>query len=259
MVKLIVSDLDQTLLHTEKYISERTITTLRRCREQGVLIAYATARSTQASAQFLEAYMPDIFIGYGGGLAMAGDKVIGKLDISAELSSRLVRDCLAEPAITSVLAINEADAWTNSQEWIDANNAHYRLIDFNKVEPTGYLKVSVLAENPEAVERIAARYPMLDMLRYTGEDLYRFANREALKWNAVKSVAAHYGIDPGEIVAFGDDVNDLDMLRHAGIGVAMTNAIPAAKEAADFVCESNDEDGVARWLLENVLIDTRLQ
>ena len=56
-----------------------------------------------------------------------------------------------------------------------------------------------------------------------------------------------------EIVAFGDDYNDVDMLAGSGIGVAMGNAVGKAKTVADYVCLSNAEDGIAKWLEANVL------
>jgi len=56
-----------------------------------------------------------------------------------------------------------------------------------------------------------------------------------------------------EIVAFGDDYNDVDMLTDFGIGVAMGNAVGKAKAVADYVCLGNGEDGIAKWLEGNVL------
>jgi hydroxymethylpyrimidine pyrophosphatase-like HAD family hydrolase len=90
------------------------------------------------------------------------------------------------------------------------------------------------------------------MLRYTGEDLYRFADRSAVKWNAVKAVAEHYCIYTGNIAAFGDDINDLEMIRNCGIGVAVENAVDEVKAAARYICDTNDSDGVAKWLEEHM-------
>ena len=53
-----------------------------------------------------------------------------------------------------------------------------------------------------------------------------------------------------EIAAFGDDTPDIGMLRLCGLGVAMGNAVPAVKAAADLVIGTNDEDGIAEWLEE---------
>ncbi|GAB6184873.1 Cof-type HAD-IIB family hydrolase [Thermopirellula anaerolimosa] len=72
------------------------------------------------------------------------------------------------------------------------------------------------------------------------------------KWSAVRRVAAMFGVPLEAICAVGDDVNDLPMIREAGLGVAMGNALPVVKEAADYVAPTHDEEGLADvvgWLL----------
>ncbi len=78
-------------------------------------------------------------------------------------------------------------------------------------------------------------------------------NKNARKRNAINEIANHFGISLTEIAAFGDDYNDIEMLRDCGIGVAVANAIDEAKAAADYICDTNENDGVAKWLEENVL------
>jgi len=91
--------LDNTLLHSDKYISEYTISILKRCQCKGIKIVFATARSTQSASKFLKQFMPDIFIGYGGALVLAGEKVIHRFDISADMSSKLINEYLRNPDI----------------------------------------------------------------------------------------------------------------------------------------------------------------
>lgn len=55
------------------------------------------------------------------------------------------------------------------------------------------------------------------------------------------------------IAAFGDDMNDLEMVRNCGIGVAVRNAVEEVKRSADYICGSNDDDGVAKWIEEFIL------
>lgn len=77
-----------------------------------------------------------------------------------------------------------------------------------------------------------------------------FLKRGVSKGTGLAWLCGHLGIPVGESYAFGDSANDLEMLRAAGTGVAMANADPEAKEAADLVCEyDNDHDGVARTVL----------
>ncbi|HEY8349368.1 MAG TPA: HAD hydrolase family protein [Clostridia bacterium] len=96
-------------------------------------------------------------------------------------------------------------------------------------------------------------FPALSFLRHTGEDLYSIGVRSVSKWNAVRTVAGYYGIDTDMIAAFGDDMNDLEMVRNCGTGVAVRNAVEEVKRAADYICGSNDDDGVAKWIEEFIL------
>lgn len=72
------------------------------------------------------------------------------------------------------------------------------------------------------------------------------------KWTGIRRLCDAWGIDPQRTVAIGDEVNDVDMLRNAGLGVAMGNARPEVQSAARVVTASNEECGVAQ-LVERVL------
>ena len=80
------------------------------------------------------------------------------------------------------------------------------------------------------------------------EKLYGFTAKEAGKYQAVKDLGEFLGINLQDMVAFGDDENDYEILRHCGVGVAVANAIPPILKEADEVTGSNDEDGVAAYL-----------
>ncbi len=125
---------------------------------------------------------------------------------------------------------------------------------FSQKSGMSFLKITLEAEDPEVVEAIAREFPELDMLRYSGENLYRFADLEAEKWKALKTAAGHLGISTEDIAAFGDDTIDIEMLKNCGVGVAVENALETVKAAANQICPSNDSDGVARWLEENLLL-----
>jgi hydroxymethylpyrimidine pyrophosphatase-like HAD family hydrolase len=80
-------------------------------------------------------------------------------------------------------------------------------------------------------------------------------HRDATKINAIKILCEKWGITISDVVAFGDDSNDIDMLRGCGKGIAMGNAIDAVKEVSCEVCDTNENDGMAIWLIQNVLKD----
>lgn len=77
-------------------------------------------------------------------------------------------------------------------------------------------------------------------------------DKQATKWSAVSRLARQWGIDPSRIAAIGDEINDIAMLQGAGLGIAMGNAVPAARDAAKRQTRSNAEDGVA-WAVDRIL------
>ena len=76
---------------------------------------------------------------------------------------------------------------------------------------------------------------------------------DANKWTAILHLARLWGIEPGAICAVGDDVNDIPMIKNAGLGVAMGHARLEVRGAADLVTGDHDEDGVA-MLVDDVLL-----
>lgn len=132
----------------------------------------------------------------------------------ADTSSQIIKECLNTAEVLSVSAINESIAFSSDRKYIvQKDSSYYQYTDFSNNLNYRYLKISLRATDPAAVEKIASHYTMCDMLRYTDEDLYRFANRDAVKWNAVKSVAEYFNINSESFVAFGDVYNDLEMLK----------------------------------------------
>ncbi len=82
--------------------------------------------------------------------------------------------------------------------------------------------------------------------------LMEIFNAETNKWSAISALAAQRGIAPGQVAAIGDEINDVAMIRHAGLGIAMGNAIDPIKQVADRVTLDQGEDGVAH-AIEQIL------
>jgi hypothetical protein len=98
-------------------------------------------------------------------------------------------------------------------------------------------------------ERIAS-HPIY--VKAVGSMLIEVFDPAVNKWEGIMHVARKHGIEPHEIIAIGDDVNDVPMIRMAGLGVAMGNAQPELLEIADVVIAQNGEDGLAEFLEELV-------
>lgn len=89
----------------------------------------------------------------------------------------------------------------------------------------------------------ASRLPSGDTLH-----ILEMFHVDANKWSAVSMLAGKWGIEPSQVVAIGDEINDMSMISNAGLGIAMGNAIPAIKAAAKRTTLANHEDGVAHAL-----------
>jgi hydroxymethylpyrimidine pyrophosphatase-like HAD family hydrolase len=103
-----------------------------------------------------------------------------------------------------------------------------------------------------AEDAVFIRQNMPDSMYLTvaRDGLGMIMHRDATKSKAVAKLAKMWNIKESEIAAFGDDLNDIDMLTCAGVGVAMKNALVEVKAVADYICDTNDNDGVAKWLEE---------
>ena len=251
-IQMLVTDLDKTLLRGDKTISEYTATVFRRCREAGMKIVFATARPERNLAQFARIIQPDAIISDNGARACVNGQAVLQKDISPAAVSKIVETLLPLAGIR--LHLNYArTSCTNHETWRSWGSWGVEYSDFSVYDPIGVHKIAI-----EAQDISLLRYVDFDALdcHYTGnqgEKWFLVTAKSATKKNAIEAVAAHFGIALSDVAAFGDDQNDIEMLRACGIGVAVANAIDEAKAATDFVCGSNDNDGPAHWIEENLL------
>ena len=257
-VKMIVTDLDGTLLRGDKTISEYTKSVFKRLRERNILLAFATSRSVRASARFRSMLAPDIDITSGGAIATMNGVTLFRAAIDINTATQIIRGLKASEGVLQITADTE-DYYFNSKPidsswagWVDYTDSI--TTDFSEpLDVPDVFKITPNAVSAETVLAITSRYPSVDVLRFTGEDWYQIKSSRAAKQYAVEAVCTQLGFSMSELVAFGDDSNDIEMLRECGAGVAVSNAIDEVRAVASHICGTNDNDGVAKWLEENVL------
>ena len=262
-IKLIAMDMDDTLLNEKHQISPSTQKTIRLAMDQGVAVTIATGRmfcSTLPFAKDLGLNCP--LINYNG--AMVRDMVSGKTlfhhPIDRETAGAVAsffreRAWYLQKHVDDLLYVFE----------LDENVKYYA--DYARVEaiPLG----NDFYTMPEAPTKFLslADQPLLDEIKAELEQ--RWGDRLCLassrtrylemvdvgvnKGEALAFLAGSLGIRPSEVMAIGDGMNDLDMIKYAGIGVAMGNAKDLVREAADYVTLSNSQDGVAAAIEKFVL------
>lgn len=256
MYKLILMDLDGTLLRSDKTISNYTLSVIEKCKAVEMLIGISTARGESNAQKFLTAVRPDVVISSGGALIRYKGKPLCTNGFSAEETCLLIRAAQELTNAQCEITVDTLDKYywnykVDPQAY-DASwgaTVYTDYTDFRELS----LKICVELSDESLARQIAARVDGCDCVRFSGSDWYKFSSRLATKEMAIEELRAKLSISEADILAFGDDLADIGMLRVCGKGVAMGNAVPAVKAIADDVTESNDEDGVARYL-ERVIL-----
>lgn len=255
-IKLVIADLDQTFLRTDKSISQFSLDVIKECKEQGINIAIATARSEKAAKKYIDLIKPDFVISNGGALVKYKEDIIYKCMLSSLMSDKLIRDCVLNPNVREITVETENAFYWNGDNVCESGNDYSHAIfnDYSKPLNCPTYKVTVEIVDRNTATELAAKYSECNFLAFSGEEWYRFAHKNATKNNAIYELLQYLHIDLKQVVAFGDDYNDIDMLKTCGYGVAVSNAIDEVLNIATYVTCSNDEDGVAKFIKDNFLI-----
>lgn|GEM_PF-384466 len=252
-IKLIVTDLDNTLLRKDKGISKYTAHIFKLCRNKGIKIVFATARPERATRKFQSIVPCDYIISNNGATINCGDKMIKNLLIPPAVVDEVMAKFLSSKEISLICLEDGKSLHTNysGPPWEDGWNPVYTNFADGVYPDTP--KISVECKDSEFLPKLIEPFPDLHMYFNNGEDWHQIMHKDAAKLNGIRHIVEMLGISLSEVIAFGDDYNDVEMLKACGIGVAVQNAIDQAKAAADYICESNDDDGVAKWLFERII------
>lgn len=255
MYKLIVTDLDDTLLRGDKTISPRTVSVLERCRKKGFLLGVATARGETNTLQCVGSIRPELVISSAGALARYRGESVYRCCFDREETKKILDAALDITGGACRIGVDTEDAYYRNyreeSNILSQNLADVQYTDFRDFGREA-LKMTIRLPDEETARKIAGQ-TACDCVRFLGSDWYKFSRREATKENALRWALHKMAISEREVIAFGDDLVDREMLRISGKGVAMGNALRAVKEAADDVTGTNEEDGVAVWLEEHIL------
>ncbi len=252
MIRMIVTDLDGTYLRNDKSVSEYTRRITAEVRDRGVLFVVATARPIRSVVERLPDVKFDVGIFHNGAVIRTPEGDMGGIGID-------------EPDVIAQRILKNIPGSNISVESDDVLYCNYDSLRVWPGEPFIYTenfscvagktadKIIVEAFTHEEAAKISAYIPDYTYAVLSENRIAMIMNKKATKINAIRAVAEKYGIAMDEVVAFGDDYNDIDMLKGCGRGIAVANALDEVKAAADEVCGGNMEDGEARWMEANIL------
>ena len=243
--KVLALDLDDTLLRSDKSIGAATLAALDRWLAAGHEIVVATGRPPRSVTPVLPPSLLDVpRIVYNGAQAMTNEEIVFDRPIPAQD----VRAIL-EWAETS------GDAWYIGLEINDTLyvNRHFEKLGVFQVvdlmllcEEPVYKMIFFFPDGRRDIEPLLAAIPPTTRALVTPKfSLVQLCAHDANKFTALKHLLAKRSLAPALVIAIGDDINDIEMVRCSDIGVAVANALPEVKAAADWVVPSADEDGVA--------------
>lgn len=244
-IKMIVTDLDGTLLDDNKNVTAYTFGVFDKCRKAGIKVIYATARGHSAYEK-VPLDKVDGHVRDNGARAYVGNNLCYKRLIHIDY----IRDFITNANKHGYNIILKSDATHYANFNSDDSKFIYTDVAKLDIEMEEFYMPSI---STEGLDYFKAHLPT-GLNTYLGRDnWFMITHAEAVKPLAIAAVADYWGISAENIVAFGDDVNDVAMIEYAGAGVAMGNAINEVKAVADYVCGDNNSDGVAKWIEENVL------
>ncbi len=252
-IKLIASDLDGTLLRNDKTLSLRTRAVLARCRERGILFFAATARPPRVLESKIDGLSYDGALCHNGGVAVLHGETIWEDGFPPEVALPLVRRVLREFPGVRISAEIGGQLYANFDCSAIWEKAEFTYTDFATLPNHPLDKLLIGLDFPGMAEKAAALLPEGLAGQVSENSILMVQPKGVEKGKALKAVRERLGISLSETAAFGDDWNDISLLRAAGIGVAVENALPEVKAAADEICGSNEDDGPAEWLENHLL------
>jgi Cof subfamily protein (haloacid dehalogenase superfamily) len=248
MYSILAVDLDDTIVRRDRTISERTLAALAAWQGTGRRVVIATGRPPRMTRSIPEALHGLPWICYNGAIAFENQEVILERSIHPEHVQLILERLLAaDPSATVGLEIDDT-LYLNRQS--EKYGAQY-VADLRTVAHRPAAKILMgLAQYEQTLHELGHLPDGVHVLVSPKYELVQFMPAGVSKATALKMLLARWGASAQEVVAFGDDVNDVEMVGLAGLGIAVANAVEEVKVVAKRVTGSVDEDGVAQVLEE---------
>lgn len=258
-IKLFISDLDDSLLRDDQTIGARTERALEKLAGRGVKIALASGRMYAAMQRYVKQLgITAPAIALNG--AMIVDTVTGVPISRTYIAPELAGEALEELARRGLYAQSYDEERYYFEHECEFSRYYAHVLGVNGVETGRPLTDCVPKRVPKLLtintpERTRELLPLLKE-KFAGrlevaisKPMYiELTNPAANKGAALERLCGLLGIKPSEAMACGDGLNDLGMIRMAGLGVAVGNARESVRAQADVVCAPNDEEGIARLI-----------
>lgn len=257
MYKLIVLDCDGTLLNSKKEITDRTLKTINAVVNNGVKIMLASARPFYRLKPIIAQLGIDAdnhyTISFNGGLVTNNteSEILFSREFSAEQVNEIVNIGKTKKTNIFLYARKAIYSNFNDEKYKQKNpDVNFNVVDFTEFDfnSTKIYKIAYV-NSPEDTIKLRKELPNHILNNYeissSVPQFVEIVPKGITKADALMHIQKKLCIKSEDIIAFGDQDNDIPMLIYAGCGIAMGNSPDVVKETASFITTSNDEDGVA--------------
>ena len=210
-----------------------------------------TSRSEKNAEPFTRALCPDVLITNAGAHVRAGDRVIFSAPFTPDEARSVIS---AVRAAAGPGALMDADTpgvhyrnYPVTEHAFAAGFEECRETDFTEPPPEPVM-FCVKLRDGDGARALRAALPFADIVKFVNSDWHKITKKGVTKALGIEKLCGALGIGFRDIMAFGDDLADVEMLRAAGLGVAMGNAVPEVKAAADAVIGDSNSDAIADFL-----------
>jgi len=261
MIKLIATDIDGTLFNTQGEISPLTKASIMAAHEQGIILMLASGRSIHGlKALALHNGLPlnhMVLVGCNGAVVADGEKekIIFEEPIKLDLAKKLIENLRTHPVTQMIpeghyLFVEEKNGYLVDFESETENLTKKVLNDLTQIDfpPTKIILTAEPDKQFQTQKTLIAQFGHEANFVMSGSVYIDVMAVGIDKGAALKHYCELKGILPSEVIAFGDNYNDVGMIAYAGVSVAMANAVDELKAKAKYITLSNDDDGIAVFL-----------
>ena len=264
-IKMIMMDMDGTLLTNDDRITETTKQALMEAKKQGIVVGIASGRASFFIDQVIKEYGLEEIIDVASGMNGAHfvdyrrDIHIKKYPLSGEYVPEIVEKC--KNIDTNIFSYDEFGVYAIKDDEISQSSSRNTkrplfVTDFAKETNREWNKLVLKRVAPFTEEEFAYLYTLNNDKYHgfqTANNCFEIVNIMVSKSRGIGEIAESYGFTLSEVLAFGDSGNDIDMLTNCGIGVCMANGTDDAKAVADYITLSNEEDGIAAFIYKHII------